>query len=324
MAISVPLLLKTIMLARALFVAVDLDIAEHLASKPMTVDEIAIVTHTEALPLKRLLYFLELHDVFKKQDDGKYNLTEFSQTMRGSDPHTIRPFLLHDDETRWNSFGNLGYSIATGKASFDMLYGCDYFEYLKKHPPLSSRFNDAMTIISAKEDEIIAKAVQFENIVADIGGGTGQLISNIASTNSITRGILFDLPEVVAQADNLHPNCSKEPGSFFEPISLNADIFILKRILHDWNDEKALNILKNISNTMHDNSRFLIIDGILSYLENKDILEAIDLAFLNIFQGHERTKAEFEALIKAAGLEVVTIQSLYSLICAIECKKILK
>lgn len=189
MPISIFSLLKTIIFARALFVAADLNIAEHLASRPMSVDEIASVTHTQKIPLRRLLYFLELHDVFQKQDDGTYCLNDFSKTMCAQDPNTIKPFLVHDDETRWNSFGNLGYSITTGKASFDMLYGIDYFTHLKEHPLLSARFNDAMTIISAQEDAVIAKTLPFKNRVADIGGGMGQLISKIAENNVITQGI---------------------------------------------------------------------------------------------------------------------------------------
>lgn len=322
MSISILSLLKSVILARALFVAADLNIAEHISSQPMTVNEIAAVTNSNPASLQRLLYFLELCEVFEKHDDEKYYLNEFSQTMRNNDPCTIKPFLLHDDETRWNSFGHLGYSIATGNASFDMLYDTDYFSYLKKNPLLSTRFNDAMIIISAQENAIIAQKIPFKGIVADIGGGTGQLLNNIAEAHNINAGILFDLPEAVEQANNLHPTCSKQGGSFFEPIPCSADIFILKRIMHDWDDAHALEILKNVRNAMDENSRLYIIDGILDYSENKPELAAIDLALLTIFQGRERTKAEFEALIQAAGLEIISIQTITEIVCAIECKKI--
>lgn len=320
MSISIFSLLQSVMLARALFVAADLDIAEHLACQAMTVDEIATITRSEPNALGRLLHFLELNEVFKQQA-GCYYLTDFSQTMRASHPQTIRPFLLHDDETRWNSFGNLGYSVATGKASFDMLYGQDYFAHLKQNPVLSRRFNDAMTIISTQEDALIAKTIPFKGVVADIGGGMGQLINQIAETGAISAGVLVDLPEVVAQANGLHPICSKIPGSFFNPLSVSADSFILKRILHDWDDSKAQAILQNVCNTMQKDSKLYIIDGILDYVQDQKLLAAIDLALLTIFQGKERTKAEFEVLIKAAGLEIVSIQHLNNLICIIECQK---
>lgn len=319
--ISIFALLESIMLARALFVAADLDIAEHLARRAMRADEIATVTHTDPKALKRLLHFLELNDVFKQEPDETYTLTDFSQTMRAGHPQTIRPFLLHDDEARWNSFGNLSYSIETGQAAFDMLYDQDYFTHLKKDPKLSSRFNDAMTIISATEDALIAKTIPFSGVVADIGGGTGQLINKVAQSGSISAGILVDLPEVVAQAGNLHAICTKQAGSFFDKLAIKADAFILKRILHDWDDARALQILQNICNTMPESARLYIIDGILDYSQDKKLLAAIDLALLTVFQGQERTKAEFELLIKKAGLEIVTMQPLNNLVCIIECQK---
>lgn len=315
-------LLKIIMLSRALYVAADLNIADHLAIHPMTINELAQRTSSDSKSLERMMHFLELYDVFKQQDDGKYSLTDFSKTMCDNHPSSIKSFLLHDDEARWNSIGHLGYSIATGNASYDMLYKTDYFNSLKQDPLLSSRFNNAMKSISSQEDLVIATKLSFEKIVADIGGGTGNLLNNIINHNGISQGILFDLPETVAQASNLDPLCSPQGGSFFEPLPFTADIFILKRILHDWDDEKALTILKNISNAMHADSKLYIIEGILDYSEDKQLLAAIDLALLTIFKGRERNRSELESLIKAAGLEIVSIKTLDNLVCSIECKKV--
>ena len=319
MAISVFALLESIILARALFVAADLDIAEHLALKPMTVDEIALITNVQPSPLGRLLHFLELNEVFVC-NNGYYNLTDFAQTMRAGHPQTIRPFLLHDDETRWNSFGHLVYSIKTGQASFDMLYGQNYFDYTKKDSLLSSRFNDAMAIISDQEDILIAKILTFKNVVADIGGGKGQLLNEIIKAHQVKKAILFDLPETISQVDKLNETCITQGGSFFEPINIKADIYIMKRILHDWDDAQALQILKNISQAMTINSKLYIIDGVLDCSQDKKLLAAIDLALLTIFQGRERTKAEFELLTNQANLQIVNIKTINNLICAIECQ----
>lgn len=309
------------MLNRALYVAADLGIADYLATQPMTVSELAYVTNTKPESLQRMLYFLELHDVFKQQSDARYYLTDFSESMRQNASNSIKSFLLHDDDTRWNSFGHLGYSVATGNAAFDMLYGQSYFQYLQQNPQLSTRFNDAMITISCQEDSAIATKLTFEKVVADIGGGKGQLLNKIVTNHTITQGILFDLPEVIDQTNNIDLACLKIGGSFFDPLPFSANVFVLKRILHDWNDEKALAILKNIRNVMQPDSRLYIVEGILDYSEDKKLLAAIDLALLTIFQGQERTKSEFEALITAAGLEVVSIKNLDSVICAIECKR---
>ncbi len=321
MTISTFSLITMIMLNRALYVAADLGIADQLAVRPMTVEELAQETNTEPAALQRMLYFLALHDVFARKENLCYCLTDFSQTMCEKSPNTIKPFLLHDDETRWNSFGLLGYSVTTGNAAFDMLYGQTYFQHLQQNPQLSARFNDAMMTISSQEDSAIASKLPFSKVVADIGGGKGQLLNKITTNQTITQGILFDLPEVVDQANSADSNFLKIGGSFFDPLPFTADIFVLKRILHDWNDEKALVILKNIRHGMHANSRLYIIEGILDYSEDKKLLAAIDLALLTIFQGQERTKSEFDTLIRAAGLEIVSIKTLDSVICAIECKR---
>lgn len=313
-------LLLMVMLNRALYVAADLNIADHLAAQPMSIAELAHVTNTKPESLQRMLYFLELHDVFKRQG-MHYYLTDFSQLMCEHSPNSIKSFLLHDDETRWNSFGHLSYSVATGNAAFDMLYEQNYFQHLQKNPQLSVRFNDAMMTISSQEDAAIATKLAFEKVVADIGGGKGQLLHNIISNHAITQAILFDLPEVVKQADNIDAACLKIGGSFFDSLSFSADIFVLKRILHDWSDEKALLILKNICNAMQADSKLYIIEGILDYSEDKKLLAAIDLALLTIFQGQERTKSELEALIAQAGLEIISLQRLTGVICAIECKR---
>ncbi|MGE0206905.1 MAG: methyltransferase [Candidatus Babeliales bacterium] len=320
MNIDIFSLLNNIMLARALFVAAEINIAEHLSKKAMDISELAAATNTEQSSLKRLLNLLALHDVFFKDTNGMYHTTDFSSTMCADHPQTIKPFLLHDDETRWNSFGHLGYSIKTGKAAFDMLYNESYFDYLKKHPVLSARFDEAMVIISQEEDATIAAQLSFYGTVADIGGGKGQLITKIMLHNPSVNGIVCDLPDVVANIENFP---GKEiAGNFFEPLPFSADIFILKRIIHDWHNEKALQILKNVSAAMKADSKLYIIDGILDHAHNKKLLAAIDLALLTIFQGQERTLSEFTELIQSAGLEIVNIITINDTISSLECKKI--
>jgi len=321
MSLSIFSLLQAVILTRALFVAADLTIAERLKERPMTAIEIAQETNAHEHAMGRLMRYLELNGVFAKEPETDcYCLNDFSRTMCSDHPETIRPFLLHDDETRWNCYGHLKHSITTGTAAFDALYGVDYFQYLKNHQQLSEQFNDAMRIISAQEDALIARKISFCNTVADIGGGIGQLITQIAASNTIDRGILLDLPEVVAQAGELPENCCAVAGSFFEPITVDADIYTLKRILHDWDDEHAIALLKNIKSAMRHDARLYIFDGILDYSQDKKLLASIDLALLAIFKGAERTKAEFEHIIEQAGLEIVSIEPIGDVLCAIQCK----
>lgn len=321
MAINIFSLLTNIMLARALFVAAELNIAEHISLRPMYIEELANVTQTDKSCLNRLLYFLELNGVFKRQDEKIYN-TEFSETMRFDHPNSIKPFLLHDDETRWNSFGHLGYSIKTGTAAFDMIYGESYFDYLKNHQNLSERFDKAMSVISTNEDEQIAKQIKFNGIVVDIGGGEGQLLNKILYNSLNVNGILFDLPEVINRIKNNDPRIQKISGSFFKPILIDADVFILKRILHDWDDERALQILKNINNTMKEDAKLYIIDAILDHTNNKKFLAAVDLALLSIFKGRERKLDDINKLLIKSGFEIINLIQITDVMCVLECKKV--
>jgi len=321
MAIDIASFLTNNILNRALYTAASLNIAESLATRPMPLNELATVTKTHKETLKRLLYFLELYKVFKKTPEGKYELTPFSEQMREDHPKTIKFILLHDDETRWNSLGHLKYSIQTGKASFDKLYGMNYFDHLKQHPELSYRFDKAMNDITTQEDKLIAEKITFRGSVADIGGGQGQLLATINQLQAVQEGILFDLPNVVTQANELGPNCRTVGGSFFEPLNFTADTFILKRILHDWDEDKAETILKNVSNAMSSDSTLYIFEGVLDRSIDKQKLAAIDLALLTIFEGKERNLAQFENLAARAGLIITNLTHIDDLMCALECKK---
>ena len=312
-------LLESTIFSRALFTAAELDLAELIAQAPHTIETLARITRTDESTLARLLNFLCLKKIFIRNELGIYALPESSQAMLADHPQSIKPYLLHDDETRWNAFGNLTYSIKTGNPAFDMLYGQDYFTSLKQSPELSKRFDDAMNIISAGEDAAIAKHLNLRGTVADIGGGNGQLIKQILATHpeQVTT-VLFDLPNVVQ-----HVPATKKlttiGGSFFEPIKIDADIFLLKRVLHDWNDAQSESIMRNVVASMKPGNQLWIIDGILDQAQEKTKLAAVDLALLTIFGGQERAMAQFKTLIANVGLTILRIEHFTSLLSGICC-----
>ena len=309
-----------VILSRVLYIAADLELADHLI-EPLSIEDLAQKTDCNISSLKRLLRYLIECNVFMYNEKGLICNNDVSLFLQKNHPHTIRPFILHDDPTRWNALGNLGFSIKTGTPSFNMLYNTDFFSYINDKPQLSKRFDEAMTIISQQEDRYIAEKIHFYGTIADIGGGKGQLLENIYKIYpSVKQLILFDLEQV--QQNIIHnPWITYVSGSFFDPITLQADIFILKRILHDWNDEKALQILHNVSNAMKDDSILYIVDAVIDQCRDKQLILDIDLRLLSIFGGQERTFAEWQALCTAADLEVVAIQELTSISHIITCKK---
>ncbi len=316
--------LHAVILSRALYSAAELGLADHLHPQARDLTALASLTGTDAPSLERLLRFLIVAGFFDKQPDGTYRNNVSSEYMRKDHPQTMYPFLLHDDETRWNSFGHLSYSVKTGKPSFDMLYGKSYFQYLSEHPTLSHRFDLAMTIISDQEETTIANTLSFEGTVADIGGGRGTLLKKIMPANpAVEKTVLFDLPQVVTAISNadLAPVTKALGGSFFEPINIEANIFILKRILHDWNDEQAITILKNIAVTMRATDTLYIIDAIVDECADKKMITAVDLGLFAIFGGKERDYAEFQNIFTAAGLTLISRKAIAPTLHVMKCQK---
>jgi hypothetical protein len=311
-----------VMISRALYVAADLELADYVG-EGLSLEQLSEITSSHPLGLKRLIRCLVANGVFAWDEKGLICNNETSVFLKKNHAYTLRPFILHDDATRWNALGNLGYSVKTGNASFDELYGTDYFSYLQNNPVLSERFDQAMTIISQQEDNLIAQAINFAGVIADIGGGKGQLLQQIQEKcSNVEQLILFDLQQV--QENVLFDNSliQQVSGSFFDRINIKADTFILKRILHDWDDQRALCILCNVAQAMDDTSVLYIIDAVIDQCQDKQLILDIDLRLLSIFGGQERTQLEFEQLCVAAGLKIVKIQELTSISHVIECRKI--
>ncbi len=314
-------LLKNIMLSCALYCAAELNIAEELESGPKNIVELAIKVDAQPETLTRLMNFLIINGIFHKVDNGFYQNNDLSSLISSNHPQSIKPLVMHNDKTRWNCFGNLTYSIKTGKDAFSEIYKEKYFDHLKKNPSLSKTFDQAMSIISSNEDLLISDKLSFSGIIADIGGGTGQLLDKIKSKHeAVTKTILFDLAEVVAKVSN--NNHQVVAGSFFDNFKIKADTFILKRVLHDWNDEFSSTIIKNIANNMENGSKLIIIEGLLDRALDKTSLAAVDLALLTIFGGKERTLADFEKITANAGLKIISITEISELLFAVECIKI--
>lgn len=311
-------IIENVILSRALYVCCDLKIADYLHENPMTIQELSLKTGCNADALYRLMRVLSLNGFFKISNDYELTITNTGEILCIHHSESLRPFLLHEDETRWNSLGNLSYSIRTGLPSFDKLYNDDYFSFLKKNKQLSNQFNEAMHIISNNENNAIAQLINFDGIIADIGGGTGQLINTILKNNNkIECCYLLDLPEVDAIFE--YQNCEKIHGSFFEHFTIHADTYILKRVLHDWDNDKAIDILKNLKRTMPTNSKLLIFEGIIDKTQDSKFLSSIDLLLLSIFGGKERTIKEFELILDLAGFKLLNNKKLTESLSMLEC-----
>jgi len=262
-----------------------------------------------------LLRTLSSIGIFAEKDDAYFELTPMASALRSDVPMSLRSYaMLLGDKSWWDSWGNLLYSVKTGEAAFDHLFGMGYTEYLENHPDLAQVFNETMTSVSQSHNPAIVASYDFSGFqtIVDVGGGHGSLLTAILKANPLLKGVLFDLPHVVNSIDQMDEEISERceiiGGDFFEQVPAGGDAYLLKQIIHDWGDETSIKILKNCHQAMNENGRVLVIDAIIEPGNTPSVTTLFDLHMLVTAPGGmERTESEFRSLFKEAGFEVSRI-----------------
>jgi len=236
--------------------------------------------------------------------------------LREDHPESVRAWaLMLGAHFVWRPVGDLYESLRTGTPGFRRLYGERFFEWAKTHPEDGAVFNAAMTSGSAQRLPAILAAydfAQFERIV-DVGGGHGALLAGILSASPKTRGVLFDLPNVVAGAEPLRvqglaERCEIAGGDFFESVPVGGDAYVLSRVIHDWDDTAGLKILGNCRRAIRPHGRLLLIEGVSKPPNEPDSNKFLDVWFIG-GGGCERTEAEYRALLRGGGFDLVPVVS---------------
>src|SRR5262245_7311720 len=301
------------MAVQAIHVAAKFALADLVASGPKGIKELAEATHTHGSSLGRFLRALTSLGIFVEDTMGRYGQTALSDALRSDHPQSVRPSaMMMGAHFVWKPSGALEETVRTGQPSFDRVYGAPFFEYLAGHSDDAAVFNAAM---SSSPDNLAAIAggydfSQFERIV-DVGGGHGRLLAGILSANPRLCGVLYDLPAVVADASALRQEpisqrCEIIGGDFFKGVPAGADAHMLKGIIHDWNDEAALKILKNCRRAIHPDGRLLVVEAVLT--RSTDPTTALmDMLMMVLTSGRERTESEFRSLLQEAGFSMVQV-----------------
>jgi len=301
------------MAVQAIHVAARFGLADLVAGGPKSIKELAEATHTDGSSLGRLLRALTSLGIFAEDATGRYQQTALSDTLRSDHPKSIRPSaMMLGAHFIWKPTGALEETVRTGQPPFERVFGAPFFEYIAGHSDDAAVFNAAM---SSSPDYLaaIARAYgfsRFERIV-DVGGGHGLLLAAILSSNPRLCGVLYDLPAVVAGAsaprqEPISQRCEIIGGDFFKEVPGGADAYILKGIIHDWNDEAALKILENCRHAIQPDGRLLIVDAVLT--PSTDPAPALmDMLMMVLTSGRERTEPEFRSLLQEAGFSMVQV-----------------
>jgi len=300
---------------QAVYVAAKLGIADLLTAGPRTAEDLAGSTGTHAPSLYRLLRALASMGIFAEDASAKFGLTPLAECLRSDVPGSQRALAIMSGEEHYKAWGELLYSVETGKIAFDKLYGMPCFDFLSQNVEQARVFDAAMVGGHGRETSAMTDAYDFSGIkvLADIGGGNGSLLASVLQKHPSLRGLLYDLPGVVERAkeslktSGVADRCEIVGGSFFESVPAGADAYLMRHIIHDWDDEKSLTILRNVHRAMSSTGRLLLVEGVILPGNEPCFGKLLDLTMLTIPGGKERTSAEYKTLFEAAGFDLTRI-----------------
>jgi ubiquinone/menaquinone biosynthesis C-methylase UbiE len=303
-------------IARCIYVAAKLGIPDLLANGPKSTDELAAVTKTHAPSLFRVLRALVPFGIVSQNDDNRFAITPLSETLRSDVPGSLRAFALTElGEEHYPAWGELLYSVRTGGIAFDKAFGMPVWDFFAKNPENAKIFNDAMSGMTAQANEALHAAYDFAgiNTIIDVGGGHGSLITSILKKNPEMRGILFDSPQVIEGAkaniadSGVSDRCKLVGGDFFQLVPEGGDAIIMKWIIHDWNDEQSITIMKNCHRALPENGKLILVEAVVPEGDEPHFGKFIDLNMLVMTGGRERTEAEFRKLYEESGFRLTRV-----------------
>jgi hypothetical protein len=315
-------------ISQALQVAATLGIADHLKDGPQPADALARACDAHPASLYRLLRALAAVGVFHETEDRQFSLTPLGRCLVSDAPGSRCDYARWiGTPGQWQSWGNLLHSIRSGGSATRFTWGVDAWTYRQQHPEEQAVFDVAMTALSRAEAGAVIAAHDFGRFgcVVDVGGGQGHLLAAILLACPAARGILFDRPEValageqVVTASGLAQRCQVVAGDFFRSIPAGGDAYVMKSVLHDWDDGAAIDILRTCRRAMPAGATLLVVERVVGPPNEDPNGKFFDLNMLVQYGALERTRTEFRDLLARGGfdmVEVVPTQSPLSVVVA--------
>jgi len=300
------------LVSQLVYVVAKIGVADRLAAGPRTASELAAETDVHPQGLYRVLRALASLGVFIEDSEGRFALTEMAEPLRTDVRDSLHAFALLWGEVLWPSCGALLHSVRTGQPAFEHLHGMGVFEYLHQHPQSAEIFDQAMTNLTRRLAPAVVAAYDFGSLstLVDVGGGQGILLAAALRAHPGLRGILYDRPEVLASArrtlagEGVLERCELVRGDFFTSVPEGGDAYLLKDVLHDWDDARAVTILGNCARAMTPNARLLVVERSLPEQNVPAPAKLVDITMLAVTGGRERTESEYADLFGRAGLRL--------------------
>lgn len=301
---------------KLLGVICELRIPEVIDDGVTTADAIAKRVGANADSTERVLRFLASRGWFTRKRDGRYTLNKRSRALRAGDPESLRDWALFmAADWHWVIWNRVIDAVRDGDSPAVAALGKPFFDWVHDdRPDAGATFDGAMQSLSSVAGPLVVKAVELDGVtsVCDVGGGTGQLLRTLLDAAPVARGTVFDLPDVISGATDVLGDLPAERwntvgGSFFEPGAIPGghDRYLMQAIMHDWGDDKAGTILRNVRAAMSPGSRLWVVDSVLDPNERDDISKAVDMLMLALTEGgRERTQDEWDRLFTANGFRI--------------------
>ena len=303
-------------LTQMIHVAAKLGIADQLKDGPRTIEQLASATAAHADSLYRLLRTLAGFGVFAEEEGMRFRLTPLAETLRTGVPGSLRAnALVFGEEWMWRPWGVLLHSIKTGATAFDHLYGKGTFDWFSEHPDAARLFDEFQAENSQRTADAIASAYDFSSArkIVDVGGGAGVLLSAILRRNPAARGVLFDLDHVASAARSkakaeLASRCEFVGGNFFKAVPSGGDIYVMKFIIHDWDDARSVEILTNCRKAMNGKGKLLLVEELVCGPNQPCRAKVSDINMLVRVGGRNRTEQEYRTLLVKSGFKPTSVR----------------
>ena len=292
---------------KALGLLVELGIPEQL-EEPRTGQDLATVTKTDPVRLMRLLRYAAGRGYLDEDKNGRYRANAVTEVLRRDHPNSWVGWVeFASSDWFWSAWHSSPAAIRGGEASaFEAATGTRFFDYVTGRPEAGEVFDRAMEAGATMQALALSAALRWTrfNVVCDVGGGTGGALRVLLRHHPHLQGILFDLPEVVVKAEPSPDSLSIEGGDFFISVPQGCDLYLMLAVIHDWNDEEAATILRNVAAAMDTNGRVLVVENELARHSRGEFVEASDLLMLVLGSGRERTRSQYEHLFELAEMSL--------------------
>ncbi|MGD9720361.1 MAG: methyltransferase [Pirellulales bacterium] len=302
-------------ISQSVYVAAKLGLADLLHKGPQTAEQLAAACGAQPAALYRLLRALASAGFFREDDQRRFSITPAADPLRADAENSQRALALMMGEEHFHCWGELLYSVQTGEPAFEKIYGAPIFDWLSQHPEQAAIFDQAMVAIHGRETAAMLDAYDFSTIrvLADVGGGNGSLLRTVLGRHAQLRGMLCDLPGVIERARpliaaaGLSDRLQTHATNFFAAIPQGADAYLMRHIIHDWDDDESQRILRNVRQAMPADGRLLLVESVIPAGNDPGFAKLLDLNMMVIPGGKERTAAEYRELFQASGFHLASI-----------------